>query len=396
LKNNNKTLSYKKCLFNKDKIKNNNKTLSYKKCLFNKDKIKNNTIYKEIKMSKKYQIILILTIFTTSLYATEKLTKPTILYKNGIIQFFPNNPKNAIIIRKQIESKKLWVSATRRNGKTRQIRITNHIGHRGQHTKVIFQYPFGDASATWNMDVKREDKQVSITIPWNGVLIGDIMDVNEGEKSATQAKKKLNLPDPKTGLPVLYSSGDSISLGYWPYLEAELNDTINVYYQRELAKDMPQVKLRNNGHANLAYQVLKRAYKNNNFKPDYWLVNFGLHMINTHKNKLPDYANWVEKFITYAKEKKTTLILVTTTPYRQSSRPHKNLIIIKFNELMKTAAKKSNVSIIDLYTCTTDAVKELGEKQVYNPDGVHFSEAMKKRQANYIAKRIQEILKKNK
>ena len=110
--------------------------------------------------------------------------------------------------------------------------------------------------------------------------------------------------------PVLYSSGDSISLGYWPYLEAELVNQVDVYYQRELAKDVPEVKIRNNGHARLAYGVLETAYKNKRFQPDFLLVNFGLHMIRTHRNNMAEYGKWIKRFDELAKQHHAQLIWV--------------------------------------------------------------------------------------
>ena len=347
---------------------------------------------KKANTMKICQTCLIGFMLTTAAHAAERAALPQVAVKDGVITFFPGSPESGVIPQEQIEGKKLWVDAVRRDGKTRQIRITSYVGKPGIRIPIKFRYPFGDASATWNMDVRREGDIVSVMVPWNGTLIGDLMDVNEGEESTAAARKKLGLTEPDSKLPVMYSSGDSISMGLWPHLEAELFDKVNVYYQRELAKDIPNVGLKNNGHAHLAYGVLQKAYTNENFKPDCWLVNFGLHMINSHHNKLPAYGEWVEKFIAYAKEKNVKLIFVNTTPYQQSFRPKQNLTIIKFNDLMKNAAEKANVPVIDLHACTLEAVKELGDKNVYM-DGVHFHDEVRKRQAAYIAERVREIVK---
>jgi len=338
------------------------------------------------------QICLFSLLVTGAVYAApDAPVKSQVTVKDDVIHFFPDNPESGIIAHEQIGDKQLWGSAVRRSSKTRQIRITTYIGQSGTKTLVKFRYPFSDASATWNMDVKREGDIVSLMLPWNGTLIGDIMDVNEGQDHIAAVRKKLGVTEPDNQLPVLYSSGDSISMGYWPYLEAALHNTVNVYYQRELAKDMPNVNLRNNGHAHLACGVLQTAYTNNQFKPDYLLVNFGLHMINTHKDKLDAYDEWVKKFIAYAKEKKSKLIWVTTTPYQQSFRPTQNLTIIQFNDIMKKAAALHNVPVIDLHACTLEAVKALGDEKVY-VDGVHFFDEVKKRQAAYIANRVRKIV----
>jgi lysophospholipase L1-like esterase len=341
---------------------------------------------------KMHLVCLVSLLLTSSAYAADTPASSDVTIKDGVIHIFSEKPKSGIIVRQQIEGRKLWVSAVRSNDQTRQLRIITRVGGRRSRTPVKFRYPFGDASATWNMEVKREGDIVSLLLPWNGTLIGDIMDVNEGADSAAAARKKLGLTEPDSKLPVMYSSGDSISLWYWPYLEAELHDKVNVYYQRELAKDVPSVNLRNNGHAHLAYGVLQTAYKNENFKPDYLLVNFGLHMTTTHKNKMAAYEEWVEKFVAFAKDKNTKLILVNTTPYKQSFRPSQNLTIIKFNDIVKKVAQRRNVPVIDLHACTLEAVKELGDAKVYT-DGVHFHDEVRKRQAAYIAKRVRAIVK---
>ena len=321
-----------------------------------------------------------------------KSQNPHVRHRDGIIQFFPGQPEDAVIARERIGGKDLWVGGVRRDGSTRQVRITNYMGGRGAKPSVVrLRYPFGNSSATWNMEVKREGDVVSAMLPWNGTLIGDIMDVNEGEDAAEEARRRLGTTAAAVaGLPVLYSSGDSISMGYWPYLEGELHDTINVYYQRELAKDMPGIGLRNNGHAHLAYGVLQAAYKDRCFRPDYVLINFGLHMIRTHHRKVQEYGAWIEKFAALAKAEGARMIWVNTTPYQQSFRPRQNETIKAFNAVATEVAGKHGVPVIDLHACMLEQVKAKGDKVVFT-DGVHFTEETKKRQAAFIAKRIREI-----
>lgn len=326
---------------------------------------------------------------------TSKTNPVTI--ENGVIHCFPNGEKDCVIAHYQIDGKKLWVDAIRRDGKTRQVRITSYVGQQGTKTPVKLFWPeIADGTITWNMPVQRQGDIVSLMLPWNGVLIGDLMDVNEGLTATDKLRKQLGIASgADRRLPILYSSGDSISLGYWPYLEAELNNEVNVYYQQELAKDIPQVNLRNNGHASLAYGVLETAFKNERFKPEYCLMNCGLHMIATHQNKVAEYGEWIEKLDDLIKKHNAKLIWVLTTPYAQSFRPQQNLVIIKFNETAKAIATKRGIPVVDLHACTLDAVKDLGEKNVYE-DGVHFKDEVKKRQAAFIAARVREIIKENK
>ncbi len=318
----------------------------------------------------------------------------TVMIKDDVIHCFSDGAADGIIAHHAIEGKKLWVDAIRRNGKTRQIRVTSYVGGTKTLTPVkLFCPEIAEGTFTWNMKVERKGDIVSVMLPWNGTLIGDLMDVNEGAAAADAIRGKPAVPAGTADkLPVMYSSGDSISLGYWPYLEADLADKVDVYYLREAAKDMPKLHVSNAGHASQAYVFLESAFKNVQFKPEYLLINCGLHMIATHRNKVDEYGEWVGKFDDLAKQHNARLIWVMTTPYEQSFRPTENEVIIKFNEAAKSIADKRGIPVIDLHACTLSAVKELGDKQVYE-DGVHFQDEVRKRQASFIAARVREIIK---
>ena len=310
---------------------------------------------------------------------------------DGVICFFPENQKEAKFSRFQFPGKQVWMDATRIDGKTEQIRITSYDVSHKVRTLVKFRYPFGDASVTWNMEVDRIGDIVSVLInPWNGTLIGERMDADEGETESEALRKKLGITGASfSELSLLYSTGNSISLGYWPYLEGELWRDVNVYYQRELWKDMPETISPNNGHAHNAYASLEKAYKNENFKPDYILINFGLHMINGYQNNVEGYGEWVQKFIDMAKVHNAKLIWVTTTPYAMY-RDEKNVTVRKFNEEATRIVEDNNMYVTDLYSFISDLVKERNEWNVYE-DGVHFREEIKAKQGEFLAQRILEI-----
>ena len=320
----------------------------------------------------------------------------SITVKDGVIHCFPEGVKDGVITHAQVEGKAIWVDAVKRAGKIRQLRVTSTAGGRGGKTPVKVYCPEpADGSFSWNMKVKRDGDVVSATLPWNAILIGDFMDVNEGGDEADAVRKKLGVPSgADSKLPLLYSSGDSISRGYWPYLEAELNADVNVYYQIEVAKDIPEfkVKLTNNGHAHLAYACLQIAAKDPRFKPKYILMNFGLHMLAGYGGKPAEYGKWIEKMDDLAKEHEAQLIWVMTTPYEESFRPGPNKAILKFNEAAKAVAAKRKIPTVDLHACVLAAVKELGPKKVYT-DGTHYTDEAKQRQAAFIADRIREIIK---
>lgn len=327
--------------------------------------------------------LLALSLIAASIATAED--QPDVKVVDGVIHFFPSEPKDGMIVNYQVPGKRVWVRGVRSNGKTRQVRIFSVEGARGTKTQVKFRYPFGTDSATWNLNVKRHGDIVSVDIRWVASLIGELTDARK--------PKKLGVTGPASKhLPVLYSSGDSISLGCWPYLEGELWKEVNVYYQRELWKDIPSARSRNNGHAHLAYACLRTAYKSKRFKPDYMMVNFGLHMIATHKNKPKEYGQCVRRFIELAKTHHARFIWVTTTPYG-SFRAKQNITIKQFNTLACRIAAESKVPVIDLHAWVEEQVKKCGEKKVYT-DGVHLAQDVTKRQAKFMAKRIREIIQK--
>ena len=337
------------------------------------------------------KLLVCLVVFLSASCGVFAQDQPDVAVANGVIHFFPAEPENGVIARYQIPGQDVWIGAARRYDKTRQVRIHSRQGGRGTSSRIAFLYPFGTDSATWNMDIAREGDLVTATIPWNATLLGERMDVNEGEEATDAARKRLGVVGPVSDkLPVIYSSGDSISLGYWPYLEGELWEEANVYYQRELWKDIPEASSSNNGHAHLAHASLLKAYENEAFQPDYLLINFGLHMIATHQNKQEEYADWVRTFEELADTQNTQLVWVNTTPYG-SFRTPQNIIIGQFNALVSSIAEENGTPVIDLHAFVEKVVEELGEDDVYT-DGVHFTEEIKERQAEFIANRIREIL----
>ena len=90
-----------------------------------------------------------------------------------------------------------------------------------------------------------------------------------------------------------------------------------------------------------------------------------------------------------AADPSTSVVKEDATPYG-SFRTKQNITIAQFNTLASAVARKNKVPVIDLHACVTQLVKTFGESKVYT-DGVHFTEAMKKKQAEFMATRIRDI-----
>ena len=315
--------------------------------------------------------------------------------EDGVIRCFPDGAADGSICQYQVGGKRLWVDAVRRKGRTREVRITSYVGRGGTKTPIKLFWPeVADGTISWNGPIQRDGDIVSATVSWNQTLIGQWMDVNEGGEEADALMKKLGVTSgADSKLPMVYSSGDSISRGYWPYLEAALANDANVYYQIELMKDVAEIKIVNNGHAKNAYGILKTAFTHEAFQPKYLLINCGLHMLSYYK--AAQYREWIEKFDDLAKAHNSQLAWVTTTPYRESFRPSQNKVILEMNAIAKEVAKERGFPVVDLHACVIEAVNELGPDAAHASDGVHFPAEMQKRQANVIAERLREIIEKD-
>lgn len=303
------------------------------------------------------------------------------------LEIFPTKPNFARLVDYEF-LKDTWVSARRLKGKTRQFRIYNVK----KNVELKIKYPFGDSSATYNMPVTRKGDFIVVKLRHHQMLIADVLDQNEGADDANAARKALGVSDEDLkSLPMIYSSGDSISLGYWPYLEAYLSKHLNLYYQRELDKDVEEIKIRNNGRPNLAFGVLKKAYETGRFKPKYIVMNFGLHCKTGSAKGLKGYGEWIQKMNDLAKENGARFIWINTTPYEKNEKS--NADIVKMNAEAKRLAEELGFGLIDMEGFIWAKTKELGAKAVWS-DGVHFTKDIQKAQGKFIASEIRRILAK--
>ena len=341
-----------------------------------------------MRASFSFPLALIFAVVSAGHAVRAEETKP--ILKDGVIRFFDSTAKDARIVHEPIGDSPLWVDAVRKDGKTRQVRFYSLSK---DHKPVVlrFEYPFGEASATWSSPVRREGPLVIVELPYNGSLIGDRMDQQEGAEAADAARKSLGA-DAKSaaGLPVVYSSGDSISLSYWPYLEASLADTADLFYQAELAKAHPQVGLSNNGVGELAYGVLQRAYGYEDFKPRYVVMNFGLHMISRVAKKPELYDRWIVQCDELAKKHGAQLVWVTTTPYERNDANNK--VVDTFNTRAAKVAAERGIPVIDLHGFVRRRLAT-SPAGVY-ADGLHFSAPVNRAMGEFIAGELKVIMKK--
>jgi lysophospholipase L1-like esterase len=196
-------------------------------------------------------------------------------------------------------------------------------------------------------------------------------------------------------LPELFLVGDSISGHYKPYLGKYLAG----YVQLETRKDNQQAQSNldipggaNTGDSRMALSFLQGKLKDDSFKPDYILMNCGLHDIkrNPVTNKIQvsgqEYRENLEAIVQLLHEKHIRLIWIRTTPVVDSIHNAKQRAFQRFaedvgiyNKIADEVCLKFNIPEIDLFAFS----ERLGIEQFI--DHVHYREPARDLQAAYIA-----------
>jgi len=193
----------------------------------------------------------------------------------------------------------------------------------------------------------------------------------------------------------VYVLGDSISIGYGPYLEACLRGIME-YSRKEadeeasLNTDNPQGA--NGGDSSAVLSFLKQKALSGGVEADLLLVNCGLHDIRTDPRTgakqipIERYAKNLQAIIDTAAAMKTRLIWVRTTPCDEAVHNREGADFYRFaadcddyNRTADAIMKEAGVPSIDLHTFT----RNLGP-DIYC-DHVHFHDHVQEKQAAFIA-----------
>ena len=193
----------------------------------------------------------------------------------------------------------------------------------------------------------------------------------------------------------IFLIGDSISVHYTPYLNELLLD--NFEFERKedngLAEknlDIPQGA--NGGNSSMVLEYLKSKLKDEQFGPEYLLLNAGLHDIKrdpTSNNiaiKEDKYRSNLIEIFDLLEGYEIQPIWIKTTPVVDSIHNKKGMAFFRFaedvdkyNRIADSICVNRNIPIIDLFGFT----KKLGLNEYV--DHVHFSEDAREKQAVFIA-----------
>lgn len=192
----------------------------------------------------------------------------------------------------------------------------------------------------------------------------------------------------------LFVLGDSISINYGPYLSALLPD--GWHYARKTAIPGTTFALSENGKdSDTCRQYLEYRFAQGGFAPDVLLLNCGLHDIKrdpvTDKRQVSaeDYSENLRVMRDLLHAKGIRLIWVNTTPVDDAHHARhsaefvrRNADVIAVNTAAAAIFDAHSIPTIDLYGFTSHLTAI--EQPLYG-DHVHFTEAVCRMQAAYIA-----------
>lgn len=201
--------------------------------------------------------------------------------------------------------------------------------------------------------------------------------------------------------PLVFVIGDSISMQYGPYLEEYLKGTAN--YQRKMdnagvdpALGVPEV---NGGDSRMVLEYLKVKTQDPTFKPDYLLLNCGLHDIkrdvetNERQVSPNSYRENLKSIIELVTNRNIQIIWMRTTPVVDSIHNAKSKKFRRFasdleayNQMADQIMITNHIPVIDLHSFTWN----LGVEQIL--DHVHYHEEARKLQAAFIAGYLKSLI----
>ena len=190
--------------------------------------------------------------------------------------------------------------------------------------------------------------------------------------------------------------GDSISIGYGPYLEQYLRNTFDYSRKRGRSDAMKNLDFPEGENGGDSSMVLDYISNNESHKEipfsDFLLINCGLHDIKTNPEtgkkqiELNVYEKNLIEIIKVSKKICKQLVWISTTPCYESLHNKRKMEFHRFHKdclayhaVAEKVMKNNNIPIIDLYGFTLNLGKSIF------CDHVHFNEETRKKQAAFIS-----------
>ncbi len=212
------------------------------------------------------------------------------------------------------------------------------------------------------------------------------MDVNEHDASYEAGNSNAYNKD----LPQVFSCGDSISAGYAPFLKKELKGRYSVVHRKDTGA-LFSIHENYTGLAPSLISLTNKVLTSDKYKPEYLLLNCGLHDAYRGKGGIKQYEKDLKQIIKLAKDHKVKLVWLTTT-YKAKGDP-KTKIVIDYNKKAMRLMKREKCELIDLGAYTLKLIKREGQAKIMSKDKVHFTPLGYELQAKYIAEELTRVIK---
>lgn len=205
-------------------------------------------------------------------------------------------------------------------------------------------------------------------------------------------------------LPKLFLIGDSISIQYGPYLQEYLNGIAELERKEDdgsAEKNLDVPTGTNGGDSRMVLAYLRKKVTDRAFKPDYVLLNCGLHDIkrdvsNTgtqvdsgaYRQNLLAIHNLLSTHGIQLIWMRTTMVIDSVHNQRSNAFKRYAADLDAFNRIADEVCAAKKIPVIDLYSLSV----ALGREEVI--DHVHYTVPARIAQAGYIAGFLQNYLTK--
>lgn len=225
--------------------------------------------------------------------------------------------------------------------------------------------------------------------------LSEMVAVKGEQQTGTDSKRR------KSSMPELFLIGDSISVQYTPYLEQYLQRVVALSRKQDNGqarqnRDVPAGA--NGGDSGMVLAYLMAKLNDESFRPDYLLLNCGLHDIKRQDDNRPqvskeDYRGNLLTIIDLLEDHGIRLVWIRTTPVideihnsRTSSFKRYAADVKQYNRIADKVCSEHEISSIDLFGFTDRLGREAFK------DHVHYTEPVRKLQAAYIAGAVQALI----
>ena len=267
-----------------------------------------------------------------------------------------------------------------------RIEMKGDVAFLHVNEKTFYAMPAWNVRYLKPVKILMSDIHLHDTVTVIGELSGDTVKAQR----VTITPNAYEMPE-TPGLPRVLLIGDSVSIGYTPFVREDLEGKVNI--QRISMNGGPTPRMFT------YYKEWLGAYWKDGFKWDLIHFNFGLHDLRITGGKnytdLETYEENLRKIIAILKETGAKLVWASTTPVPEGANPGStwgspvNSDVIKYNKAAAAIMKENGIAIDDLY----GTIYPEFEKYLHDPTNIHYNDEGSKILADHISKVILKELK---